>query len=56
VAGREKDLQFNRELARRGMTDSKTLLARLEDTEVAAEVRKIIEARIRRDAAQTGRK
>ena len=56
VAGREKDLEFNRELARRGMTDSKTLLARLEDTEVAAEVRKIIEARIRRDAAQTGRK
>jgi hypothetical protein len=56
VAGREKDLEFNRELARRGMTDSKTLLARLEDTEVAAEVRKIIEARIRRDAAQAGRK
>jgi hypothetical protein len=56
VAGREKDLEFNRELARRGMTHSKTLLARLEDTEVAAEVRKIIEARIRRDAAQAGRK
>lgn len=56
VAGREKDLQFTRELALHGMTDSKTLLARLKDTEVAAEVRKIIEARIRRDAAQIGKK
>lgn len=56
VAGREKDLEFTRELARHGMTDSKTLLARLKDTEVAAEVRKIIEARIRRDAAQIGKK
>lgn len=56
VAGREKDLEFTRELALHGMTDSKTLLARLKDTEVAAEVRKIIEARIRRDAAQIGKK
>jgi len=56
VAGREKDLEFTRELARHGMTDSKTLLARLKDTEVAAEVRKAIEARIRRDAAQIGKK
>jgi len=56
VAGREKDLEFTRALARHGMTDSKTLLARLKDTEVAAEVRKAIEARIRRDAAQIGKK
>jgi hypothetical protein len=34
------------------MTDSKTLLARLTETEVPAELKKIIEARIRRDAAQ----
>jgi hypothetical protein len=56
VAGREKDLEFTRELARHGMTESKTLLARLKDTEVAAEVRKIIEARIRRDAAKASKK
>ena len=56
VAGREKDLAFTRELASHGMTDSKTLLARLKDTEVTAEVRKIIEARIRRDAARTSKK
>jgi hypothetical protein len=53
VAGREKDLEFTRELARHRMTESKTLLA---DTEVPAEVRKIVEARIRRDAAQTSKK
>jgi hypothetical protein len=56
VAGREKDLKFTCELARHGMTESKTLLARLKDTEVAAEVRKIIEARIRRDAAKASKK
>jgi hypothetical protein len=38
------------------MTESTTLLARLKDTEVPAEVRKIVEARIRRDAAQTSKK
>jgi hypothetical protein len=52
VAGREKDLEFTRELARQGMTDDKTLRARLKETEVPAEVRRIIEARIRRDATQ----
>ena len=56
VAGREKDLEFTRELARHRMTESKTLLARLKDTEVPAEVRKIVEARIRRDAAQASKK
>jgi hypothetical protein len=56
VAGREKDLEFTRELARHRMTESKTLLARLKGTEVPAEVRKIVEARIRRDAAQTSKK
>jgi hypothetical protein len=53
AAGREKDLQFTRELARHGMTDSRILLQRLKQTDVSTEVRKIIEARIRRDAAQT---
>jgi hypothetical protein len=56
VAGREKDLEFTRELARHSMTESKTLLARLKVTEVSAEVREIIEARIRRDAAETSGK
>ena len=53
VAGREKDLQFTRELARHGMTDSKKLLARLKETEIHTEVRKLVEARIRRDSAQS---
>lgn len=44
------------ELARQGMTDSKTLFARLKETEILAELRKIIEARIRRDATEGGRK
>jgi hypothetical protein len=54
VASREKDLEFTRELAKHGMTDSKTLLARLEDTDVPKDLSAIIEARIRKDAARTG--
>jgi hypothetical protein len=53
VAGREKDLEFTRELARHGMTDSKTLVQRLKETEVPMELRKLIEARIRRDSSHT---
>jgi hypothetical protein len=56
VAGRDKDIEFTRELARQGMTDGKTLLARLKDTEVPGEVRKIIEARIRSDVAHASKK
>ena len=52
VAGREKDLQFTRELARHGMTDGRTLVRRLKETDVPMESRKLIEARIRRDASQ----
>lgn len=51
VAGREKDLEFTRELALHGMTDSKTLALRLKETELHPELRKLIEARIRRDSA-----
>lgn len=51
VAGRDKDMAFTRELARHGMTDAKILIQRLKETEVPAEVRKLIEARIRRDSA-----
>jgi hypothetical protein len=50
VAGREKDLAFTRELAKHGLTQCKTLLARLEETEVPADLRKIVSARIQRDA------
>ncbi len=56
VAGRDKDIEFTRELARQGMTDGKTLLARLKDTEVPGEVRKIIEARIRSDVSHASKK
>lgn len=52
VASREKDLEFTRELARHGMTDSKTLVLRLRETEIPTELRKLIEARIRRDSTQ----
>jgi len=54
VASREKDLEFTRELARHGMTDSKVLLKRLKETDVPKELRKIIETRIRRDATERG--
>jgi hypothetical protein len=56
VASREKDLEFTRELAKHGMTDSKTLLARLKETEVPKELRPIIEARIRKNAAATSKR
>jgi hypothetical protein len=50
VASREKDIEFTRELAKHGMTDSKTLLDRLKETELSPELRKIVTARIKRDA------
>lgn len=53
AAGREKDLEFARGLARHGMTDSRTLVQRLKETELHMELRKLIEARIRRDSNQT---
>ena len=56
VAGREKDLEFTRELARQGMTDSKTLFLRLKATALPMELRKLIEARIRRDSSQAKRR
>jgi len=56
AAGREKDLEFTRELARQGMTDSKTLFLRLKETELPMELRKLIEARIRRDSTQEKRR
>jgi hypothetical protein len=45
VAGREKDLEFTRELAKHGLTKRDTLLARLDATEIPADLRKIVAAR-----------
>ena len=49
VAGREKDLEFTRELAAHRMTKLDTLLARISETDVAAEVRDLVKARVNRD-------
>lgn len=48
-AGREKDLEFTRELARHGLTDKRTLLQRLPKTPIDAARRKVIAGRIERD-------
>jgi hypothetical protein len=50
VAGREKDLEFTRELAKQAMTNGETLLKRLKETELSTELRKIVTQRIKRDA------
>jgi hypothetical protein len=50
VAGREKDLQFTRELARHGLTDEKVLLKRLAGTAINSSVREIVTGRIRGDS------
>jgi hypothetical protein len=50
IAGREKDLEFTRELARHGLVAKRTLLARLAETELPAHLtRKLVTARIDRD-------
>lgn len=49
VAGREKDLEFTRALARHGMTKKKTLLARLATTTINAAIRRAVRGRIERD-------
>lgn len=49
VAGREKDLEFTRALARHGMTRLDTLVARERETEIPDALRKLVQARIRRD-------
>ncbi len=49
VAGREKDREFTRELARHGMTERVTLQSRLTATKLDVTVRKIVRARIARD-------
>jgi hypothetical protein len=48
-AGREKDFEFTAELAKHGLTDKSTLLARLKETALTKPERTLIEARIKRD-------
>jgi hypothetical protein len=52
LAGRDKDLRFLAGAARHGLVEQGTLLARLAETEVGAELRVLIAARINRAFAQ----
>ena len=56
VAGREKDREFTRELARHGMTDRKTLLKRLAVTKLDPAVSKLVTNRIKKDFPRLPRK
>ena len=56
VASRDKDRIFTRELARRGLVDREKLLALIEQTPIAAEVRERIRADIASDFAFAHRK
>lgn len=49
VAGRERDREFTRELAKQRMTRRETLIARERETDLSAEMRKLVKARIDRD-------
>ncbi len=53
VAHREKDVIFNRELARRGIVARERLLSLLSQTPVADKVRERIRADIERDFGET---
>jgi len=54
VAGREKDLEFTRELARNEMTGKKTLLKQLAATRLDAALARMVRGRIERDFAAPG--
>lgn len=56
VAGREKDLEFTRALARHGMTRRATLEARAAATNLATDHRRLVTARIARDFAPARRR
>jgi hypothetical protein len=56
IAGREKDREFTRELARHSMTGRQTLLTRLAVTKLDAAVSKIVKGRIERDFPRSVRK
>src|SRR6266540_3310354 len=55
VAGREKDLEFTRELAKHGMTDKRTLLKRLAATKLDAAIARAVRGRVERDFPARGR-
>ena len=55
AAGREKDLEFTRELARQRMTGKKTLLKRLAATKLDATLVRAVRGRIERDFLTVGR-
>lgn len=55
VAGRDKDREFTKELASHGMTQRATLMARERETDLPAELRKIVKARIERDFKESTR-
>ena len=52
IAGREKDREFTRELARRSMTQRATLLQRLKATKAEPALLKAAKARVERDFPQ----
>jgi hypothetical protein len=54
AAGREKDLEFTRELARHKMTEKKTLLKRLAATKLEPALARAVRGRIERDFATPG--
>ena len=56
IAGREKDREFTRDLARHGMTGRETLLERLVLTKLDAAVSKIAKGRIESDFPRSMRK
>jgi len=51
----QKDLEFTRELARRRMTEKKTLLKRLAATRLEAALARAVRGRIERDFMSPGR-
>jgi hypothetical protein len=55
AAGREKDLEFTRELARHRMTEKKTLLKRLAATRLDAALARAVRGKIERDFSTPGR-
>jgi hypothetical protein len=56
VAGREKDREFTRELARHGLTGKSTLLKRVDQTKIDPALVKIVIGRIERDFPEKPRK
>ena len=54
VAGREKDLDFTAALLRHGMVQRETLVSRLRETQLTAELRSLTEQRIARQTQQPG--